>query len=139
MASSFVVGVFAAATQILVPFASHLAPEATRGKVVGNVMSGLLGGIMLARPFSSYVAATFGWRAVFYISAGMMLTPHPVAPGGLGRSVGPAQSSRIRRFDRSLPGIVASTPALRRRAFSPGNDVRGVQCLLDRDTIAFGS
>src|SRR5260221_689294 len=52
MVSSFIVGVSAVATQILVPFASHLAPEASRGKVVGNVMSGLLAGIMLARPFS---------------------------------------------------------------------------------------
>src|SRR6202020_3375445 len=74
MAASFVVGVFAAATQILVPFVSHLAPPAERGRVVGIVMSGLLGGVMLARPFSSYIAATLGWRAVFYISSGMMLT-----------------------------------------------------------------
>ena len=73
MVASFVVGVFSVATQILVPFASHLAPETSRGKVVGTVMAGLLGGIMLARPFSSYIAATLGWRAVFYISAGMML------------------------------------------------------------------
>jgi len=73
MVSSFVVGVFAVATQILVPFASHLAPEASRGKVVGNVLAGLLAGIMLARPLSSYAAALFGWRSVFYISASLML------------------------------------------------------------------
>jgi predicted MFS family arabinose efflux permease len=53
MVASVVVGVFSVATQILVPFASHLAPETSRGKVVGTVMAGVLGGIMLARPFSS--------------------------------------------------------------------------------------
>ncbi|MDO9353480.1 MAG: MFS transporter [Solirubrobacteraceae bacterium] len=70
--ASFVVGSCAVAAQVLVPFASHLAPDASRGKVVGNVMAGLLGGIMLARPFSSIVAAAFGWRAVFGISALLM-------------------------------------------------------------------
>jgi predicted MFS family arabinose efflux permease len=40
--------------------------------VVGNIMAGLLGGIMLARPFASMVAASLGWRALFWISAVLM-------------------------------------------------------------------
>ena len=116
LAASFVVGVFAAATQILVPFASHLAPEATRGKVVGNVMAGLLGGIMLARPFSSYVAATLGWRAVFYISAAMMLGLALVLSRALPQRR-PVTVLSYRRILRSLPRLVMRTPLLRRRAF----------------------
>jgi predicted MFS family arabinose efflux permease len=116
LAASFVVGVFAAATQILVPFASHLAPEATRGKVVGNVMAGLLGGIMLARPFSSYVAATLGWRAVFYISAAMMLVLALVLSRALPQRR-PVTVLSYRRILRSLPRLVVQTPLLRRRAF----------------------
>jgi predicted MFS family arabinose efflux permease len=119
MAASFVVGVFSVATQILVPFASHLAPETSRGRVVGTVMSGLLGGIMLARPFSSFIAGTLGWRAVFYISAGMMLAllmllrrilpeRHPNSPLSYSQIL------------RSLPRLVAGTPVLRRRAFYQG-------------------
>jgi predicted MFS family arabinose efflux permease len=119
MAGSFVVGVFAAATQILVPFASHLVPEASRGKVVGNVMSGLLGGIMLARPFASYVAATFGWRAVFYISAGMMLTLILLLALALPQRR-PNTKLAYPQILRSLPGLVAGTPLLRRRAFYQG-------------------
>jgi predicted MFS family arabinose efflux permease len=114
--ASFAVGVFCVATQILVPFASHLSPEASRGKVVGTVMSGLLAGIMLARPFSSYIAATLGWRAVFYISAAMML-----ALLLLLRRVLPQRHPRSTvtypQILRSLPTLVASTPLLRRRAF----------------------
>ncbi|WP_307867066.1 MFS transporter [Variovorax sp. E3] len=72
LAASFVVGACAVAAQVLLPFASHLAPEATRGKVVGNIMAGLLGGIMLARPFASVVASALGWRAVFWVSAVLM-------------------------------------------------------------------
>jgi predicted MFS family arabinose efflux permease len=119
MVASFVVGVSAVATQILVPFASHLTPEASRGKVVGNVMSGLLAGIMLARPFSSYVAATLGWRAVFYISAGMML----VLMGVLLRALPQRRPSARLTYPqilRSLPGLVAGTPLLRRRACYQG-------------------
>jgi predicted MFS family arabinose efflux permease len=119
MVSSFVVGVSAVATQILVPLASHLAPETSRGKVVGNVMSGLLAGIMLARPFSSYVAATFGWRAVFYISAGMMLALMMVLMRALPQRR-PSSGLTYAQTMRSLPGLVARTPLLRRRAFYQG-------------------
>jgi predicted MFS family arabinose efflux permease len=119
MAASFVVGVSAVATQILVPFASHLAPEESRGKVVGTVMSGLLGGIMLARPFSSYVAATLGWRAVFYISAGMMLALMLALLRALPERR-PAATLAYPQILRSLPRLVARTPILRRRAFYQG-------------------
>jgi predicted MFS family arabinose efflux permease len=119
MAASFVVGVFSVATQILVPFASHLAPENSRGKVVGTVMAGLLAGIMLARPFSSYIAATLGWRAVFYISAGMMLALLMLLRRVLPRRQ-PNSTLSYPQILRSLPGLVASTPLLRRRAFYQG-------------------
>ena len=119
MVSSFVVGVSAVATQILVPFASHLAPEASRGKVVGNVMSGLLAGIMLARPVSSYVAAVFGWRAVFYSSAGMMLAVMLLLRHALPQRR-PNSHLTYPQIMRSLCGVVARTPLLRRRAFYQG-------------------
>ncbi len=119
MVASFAVGVCAVATQILVPFASHLTPEASRGQVVGNVMSGLLGGIMVARPFSSYVAAAFGWRAVFYLSAGMMLILMWVLLRALPRRR-PSTELGYRQILRSLPGLVARTLLLRRRAFYQG-------------------
>lgn len=114
--SSFVVGIFAAATQILVPFASHLAPPEARGRVVGNVMSGLLGGVMLARPFASYVAATFGWRAVFYFSAGLMLLLAIFLREILPRRR-PRATLSYGAILRSLPRLAARTPILRRRAF----------------------
>jgi MFS family permease len=65
LAATFLVGALAAAAQILVPFVSHLAPEERRGRVVGQVMAGLLAGIMLARPVASFTAGRLGWRAVF--------------------------------------------------------------------------
>jgi predicted MFS family arabinose efflux permease len=116
MVASFVVGVFSVAVQILVPLASHLAPEAARGRVVGTVMSGLLVGVMLARPFSSYVAATSGWRMVFYLSAGMMLVLLVLLARVAPRRR-PGATLTYTQILRSLPTLVARTPVLRRRAF----------------------
>lgn len=70
--ASFLVGVCATAAQVLLPFAAHLIPEERRGQLVGNIMAGVLTGIMLARPVSLFIAGTFGWRAVFWMSAGLV-------------------------------------------------------------------
>jgi predicted MFS family arabinose efflux permease len=119
LAASFVVGVGAVATQVLVPFASYLAPAESRGRVVGIVMGGLLSGIMLARPFSSYVAAALGWRAVFLISAVVMLMLIAVLLRVLPQRR-PIAHLDYRSIMRSLPGLIVGTPALRRRAFYQG-------------------
>jgi predicted MFS family arabinose efflux permease len=55
--------------QVLVPFASNLAPEGERGQVVGLVMSGLLTGILLARTLAGLVAGASSWRMVFALAA----------------------------------------------------------------------
>jgi predicted MFS family arabinose efflux permease len=68
-----VVGVSSVAAQVLVPFASSLAAEDERGRVVGQVMSGLILGILLARTVSGFVAELGGWRAIYGLAAGAML------------------------------------------------------------------
>ena len=71
--ASFAVGLCGAAVHIIVPFAAQLAPEDSRGRVLGTVFSGLLIGILLARTFSGIVASFFGWRSVYVIAALAML------------------------------------------------------------------
>ena len=71
--ASFLVGVFSLIPQLLVPMAAHLAKPHERGKKIGFVMSGLLLGILLSRTISGFVGAHFGWRAMFYIAAGVMV------------------------------------------------------------------
>ena len=66
-------GLCGAAVHIIVPFAAQLAPENSRGRVLGTVFSGLLIGILLARTFSGVVASFFGWRSVYWIAALGML------------------------------------------------------------------
>jgi MFS family permease len=49
LAASAAIGLTSVAVQMLVPLAANLAPDHLRGRIVGNVMSGLLLGILLAR------------------------------------------------------------------------------------------
>ena len=69
LAACFCVGLGSTAAQIIVPFAAHLSRPETRGQTVGTVVSGLLLGIMLARPVSSLVTDALGWHAIFILSA----------------------------------------------------------------------
>jgi hypothetical protein len=51
-----VMGTAAAAVQLLVPYVTYIAPEAVRGQAAGKVVSGVMIGILVARPLSSLVA-----------------------------------------------------------------------------------
>ncbi|HEV2276026.1 MAG TPA: MFS transporter [Acidobacteriaceae bacterium] len=74
IAATVAVGAASAAVHVFLPFAAHLAPPERRGRVVGTVLSGLLVGVLLARTFSGFLGARFGWRAVYAIAAAMMFT-----------------------------------------------------------------
>jgi predicted MFS family arabinose efflux permease len=114
--ASFFVGLCSTGAQVLMPFVSHLVPEAKRGRIVGNVMAGLLGGIMLARPAALFISAHLGWRAVFFFSAFLMLVigfalfrlmPTRQPPGG----------KHYFQILRSMIGLFRELPLLRVRSF----------------------
>ncbi|MEN4542116.1 MFS transporter [Pantoea agglomerans] len=67
--ASFVTGLTATVAQDIVPASAALAPERSRGKTVGTVMTGLLVGILLSRVVSGVVAEYFGWRTMYMIAA----------------------------------------------------------------------
>ena len=116
---SLLIGFSSVSVQVLVPLAAHFAPDASRGRVVGNVMSGLMLGILLSRPFSSFVADRFGWHVVFGSAAVAMVViafvflvfvparrpDHTASYGGLLRSLGT---------------LFVRMPVLRRRALFQG-------------------
>ncbi|HMA49930.1 MAG TPA: MFS transporter [Magnetospirillaceae bacterium] len=120
MAASFLVGIGAVGTQVLVPFAVHLAREHERGRVVGNVMAGLLSGIMLARPISSGMAAYFGWRSVFVVSAVAMAGLLALLSWRLPRRF-PKTGEHYGQILLSMLRLMATEPALQRRAFYQGS------------------
>ena len=115
LVASFIIGLGSVATQVLVPFASYLASESSRGRVVGNVMSGLLLGIMLSRPLSSLIADFFGWHAVFALSATAVIILAIV----LSKVLPPRKPSTDTHYAALLGSmwhLLRTTPILRRRA-----------------------
>lgn len=115
LASALLIGIGSSAAQILVPYAAHMANDETRGRVVGNVVGGLLLGIMLARPVASLLTDLFGWHAVFLVSAGVVtLTAVTLFTALPPRTPGPAPS--YGRLLASMGTLVRTMPLLRRRA-----------------------
>ncbi|MFC1409539.1 MFS transporter [Streptacidiphilus sp. N1-12] len=101
--------------QILVPFAADLAPDHSRGRIVGQVMSGLLAGILLSRTLGSLLADATSWRVVYLVSAGMMallaLTLRTALP-----QRHPTSTLRYRELLRSTLQLARKHAPLRRRA-----------------------
>jgi predicted MFS family arabinose efflux permease len=117
LSAAALIGLTSVAVQMLVPLAAHLAPDHKRGQVVGNVMSGLLLGILLARPVASLITAGFGWRAVFYASAAAMAAMLVILRLNLPRRQPEARQSYAALL-ASLFALPFTTPILRLRAIT---------------------
>jgi len=115
LVASLIIGVSSTAVQILVPYAAHIAPAWRRGHVIGQVMSGLLIGIMLSRPTASLIDDLWGWQAVFYFAAGLM-----ALIGVLLMMLPPRRPTANEHYLALLASMVhlyRNTPLLRRRGF----------------------
>ncbi len=115
LGSALLIGLGSVSVQILVPYAAHLAPEAKRGQVVGNVMSGLMLGIMLSRPVASFIAQAFSWHTVFVASTAVMVVLMIVLYRALPDRV-PAQKLGYGALLGSMLELARTMPLLRRRA-----------------------
>ena len=109
-----VIGITSVVAQVLVPLAGTLAPEHERGKVVGDVMSGLLLGILLARTASGLIAELGGWRTVYVLGALLMLVLSVVLARALPPTP-PVTDLRYGELLRSVGALVRDEPLLRRR------------------------
>jgi predicted MFS family arabinose efflux permease len=121
LGAMILVGLLAVVVQVLVAYAAVLATPSQRGQAVGFVTSGIVLGILLARFASGLIADLAGWRAVYFVSSGLMLALAAV-------------------FWKVLPGAVParsrySYPALIRSLFrlfltEPVLRIRGLLALL---------
>lgn len=109
------VGLTSVVAQILVPLAANLADQAERGRVVGIVMSGLLIGVLLSRTLSGLIAQTMGWRSVYWIAAGLMVTLSLVLRRELPASR-PQNRISYPALLKSVAALVREEPLLRRRS-----------------------
>jgi predicted MFS family arabinose efflux permease len=116
LAAALLIGLGSVAVQILIPYAGHMAPAAIRGRVVGNVTTGLMIGVMLSRPLSSFIAAFSSWHVVYGASAAAMVVLAVV----LHRMLPPRMPTARLGYGALLASMVQvarNTPVLRRRAF----------------------
>jgi predicted MFS family arabinose efflux permease len=119
--SSLLVGITSVIPQVLVAMAAHLAKPEERGRKIGVVMSGLLIGILLSRTISGFVGEQFGWRAMFYIAAGLMLVMW-ILIALIVPEVEPDYKGSYSSLMKSLITIAKEEPKLRLAAF------RGALC-----------
>jgi predicted MFS family arabinose efflux permease len=113
--AAFGIGITTATVHVIVPFATHLASPAKRGATVGAVLSGLLFGILLARTFSGLIGAWLGWRAIYWIGAGLMLALAGLIRAGLPESQPELKLSWVSLI-RSTFGLIRNQPVLRESA-----------------------
>lgn len=115
--ATFVLGASCAAIQMTVPLvASMVAPE-RRGQAIGEVMSGLMIGILLSRPAASLIADLWSWRA-YYLASAVLMT---LLAGALGRylpTLQPASRVSYGELLRSFPNLLREEPVLRVRAWT---------------------
>ncbi|MGI4728957.1 MAG: MFS transporter [Janthinobacterium lividum] len=112
MIASFLIGFTSIVPQLIIPMAAHLSKPEERGKTVGQVMSGLLIGILLSRTISGYVGAHFGWQLMFMIAAGMMLLLWLIIYF-LFPEIEPQYQGNYAELMRSLITLIKTEPLLR--------------------------
>ena len=71
--ASAAVGLTTVVPQIIIPMAAGMTPPERRGAVTGTLLSGLIGGILLARTFGGTLGQWLGWRAPYLVAAGIVL------------------------------------------------------------------
>lgn len=115
LGSALAIGLSSVAVQVLVPLAAHMAPEHMRGRVVGNVTSGLMLGIMFARPVAGFIAQISHWNIVFYMSAAILLGLSMVLLARLPERRPQAGVGYVTLI-ATMFRLLGNTPLLRRRA-----------------------
>ncbi|QUQ68357.1 MFS transporter [Kutzneria sp. CA-103260] len=72
-AAGFLIGLFTAIPQVVLPLGVALNGGERSGHVVGILQGGLLVGLLASRAYAGAVGEALGWRAVYWCSMGMMI------------------------------------------------------------------
>ena len=111
--ASALIGVTTVVPQIILPMAAGLTEPERRGAVTGTLLSGLIGGILLARTFGGTLGQWLGWRAPYLVAAALVLLLAAV----LARTVPVTTPSSRQRYPALLAEplrLLRAEPGLRR-------------------------
>jgi len=111
--ASALIGLTTVVPQILIPMAAGLTAPERRGEVTGTLLSGLIGGILLARTFSGVLGEWLGWRAPYLIAAAVILALS-VAMAAFLPPTSPTTAERYPALIGAALGLLRTEPLLRR-------------------------
>ena len=114
--ASLLIGVTSVAPQVIIPYAGFLAPRGQRGRVLGNVLSGLLVGVLLSRTVSGVLASVLPWQDVYLMAAVLIAGLGIVLRRKLPADPVTNHTATYREMLRTLPGLVKKYPVLRASA-----------------------
>jgi predicted MFS family arabinose efflux permease len=112
-AASALVGLTTVVPQILIPMAAGLAEPERRGQVTGTLLSGLIGGILLARTFSGTLGQWLGWRTPYLVAAALALLLTAALATALPRTR-PSTDQRYPALLAASAHLLRTEPLLRR-------------------------
>ncbi|HEX9210861.1 MAG TPA: MFS transporter [Bradyrhizobium sp.] len=115
--ATFILGASCAAIQMMVPLVASMVAPDRRGQAIGEVMSGLMIGILLSRPAASLIADLWSWRAYYVVSAVLMA----LLAGALARFLPTLQPTARASYGElllSFPRLLREEPVLRVRAWT---------------------
>jgi predicted MFS family arabinose efflux permease len=113
LAGSLVVGATTVVPQVIIPMAAGMVAPQRRGAVTGTLLSGLIGGILLARAFGGFAGEWLGWRAPYFIAAGLALLLAVVLFAVVPQTVPPSRQRYGSLLASSLR-LLRTEPELRR-------------------------
>jgi predicted MFS family arabinose efflux permease len=72
-AAALAIGATTVVPQVVIPLAAGMSPPERRGATIGQIMGGVLVGILGARAVAGYVGALMGWRWIYGAAAVVMV------------------------------------------------------------------
>ena len=111
--ASTLIGLTTVVPQILIPMAAGLAEPERRGEVTGTLLSGLIGGILLARTFSGTLGQWLGWRAPYLLAAAAVLAL-ALAMAAFLPTTTPSTAERYPKLLAAAVRLMRTEPLLRR-------------------------
>lgn len=117
LAATFILGASCAAIQMVVPLVASMVPPERRGQAIGDVMSGLMIGILLSRPMASLIADSWNWRG-YYLTSAVLMAVLGCALARYLPTLQPATKVSYGALLRSFPRLLREEPVLRVRSWT---------------------
>lgn len=116
IAASALIGLTTVAAQVVGPLAAGLVAPDRRGAVIGTLLSGSIGGMLLARTFSGALGEWLGWRAPYLAAAALVLLLASVLARTVPDTTPPSRQPYPALLAESLR-LLRTEPELRRSCF----------------------